>query len=205
MKMDEGYIKFKCHWEKTAPLPSESILKLNYWRNKMYDNQLIGAYENGIGYGNISERKNANHQFIISGTATGNLAHLTAEHYALVTAVKASSNELWCEGSIRASSESMSHAIIYKCCPKVNVVIHVHHLEMWKALLYKVPTTDQSAAYGTPEMVASIARLFAETDLRTQQIFAMEGHKEGLFAFGENFAKTAHVLINELAKLKTQI
>jgi L-ribulose-5-phosphate 4-epimerase len=47
---------------------------------------LIGAYNNGIGFGNISQRlAPSNGLFVVSGTQTGHLPQLNAQHYAIVT------------------------------------------------------------------------------------------------------------------------
>ena len=193
--MDEGYIKFETYWKKASPLPKVEIAGLNAYRQRLYEVGLIGAYDNGIGYGNISRRYGAEEQFIISGSATGNFPMLTAEHFTLVTKVEARQNRLWCEGPVVASSESMSHAAVYQEGPWVNGVIHVHHPGLWKALLHKVPTTDKSAPYGSPEMVASIIHLMRETRLEEQKIFVMEGHEEGIFTFGHSLEEAFEVLM----------
>jgi L-ribulose-5-phosphate 4-epimerase len=183
--MDEGYIKFRANWTKAPPLPEEELRELNCWRNRMYDLKLIGVYDDGVGYGNISRRWDADGRFIISGSATGNLEKLGPEHYSLVTEVDIDQNRLTCRGPAIASSESMSHAVVYQECPEVNAVIHIHHLGIWKTLLHLVPTTCREATYGSPEMARSIIRLLRETDLRISRLFVMEGHREGVFAFGE--------------------
>jgi len=193
--MDEGYIKFNIHWTQTPPLMTPILDKLIYWRQECYKRNLIGAYPNGIGFGNISTRKNETNNFFISGSATGNEKRLTAQHCAEVVKVDALSNQLWCKGSIAASSESMSHAIIYKLLPWVKAVIHIHDMAMWTQLMHKVPTTDASAPYGSPEMVASITQLMETTDLAEQKIFVMEGHEEGVFVFGDSFETAFAVLL----------
>jgi L-ribulose-5-phosphate 4-epimerase len=184
--IDEGYIKFNAQWKKGEALPSPFLQPLLQARQQLYDLKLIGAYENGIGYGNISRRWNEAGQFVISGSATGNLEQLQEKHFTLVTKVDIEHNTLWCEGPIIASSESMSHAVIYQECDWVNAVIHVHHLGMWKRLLHQVPTTAASATYGSPEMAYSITHLLQTTDLSEKKIFVMEGHEEGVFVFGED-------------------
>lgn len=192
--IDEGYIKFSANWEKSAPFTDPAMLVLNEFRQKVYDLGLIGAYDNGIGFGNISCRVANEGLFYISGSKTGNFPKLDASHYALVTEVSAKDNQLSCTGPIIASSESMSHAVIYEECPEVNGVIHVHNLALWNELMHKVPTTDASAPYGSPEMVESIRRLLDETDLRQQRIFVMEGHEEGIFVFGKDLEDAMAVL-----------
>ena len=81
---DEGYVKFQAIWEPTAPLSAPKLAELSHWRDEMHRLHLIGVYENGIGFGNISQRSESN-QFIISGTATGHLPSLTPDHYTTVT------------------------------------------------------------------------------------------------------------------------
>ena len=161
--MDEGYIKFRANRRRTPPLSHSTISTLNYWRQVMYQHQLIGAYPNGIGYGNISQRWKNTNQFIISGSKTGNYKILNEQHYSKVTDFDIHKNTVFCEGAIIASSESMSHAVIYQYCPTVQGVIHVHHLELWRHLLFKVPTTASGATYGSPEMATSIIDLLKQT------------------------------------------
>ncbi len=200
--IEEGYLKFQANWTQTPPLPEAEIVELNHWRSVMYDHQLIGAYDNGIGFGNISRRLNTEGQFLISGTATGGISKLNGAHYAIVRRVNLAKNTLECEGPVIASSESMSHAVIYQECPRVNGVIHVHHLRLWQALLHRVPTTDRTATYGTPEMALSIVDLLHNTDLQSLRIFVMEGHEEGIFAFGETLEDAATEILSYLGKLK---
>ncbi|MDX1943180.1 MAG: class II aldolase/adducin family protein [Saprospiraceae bacterium] len=199
--MDEGYIKFQSQWTKSEALSLERLENLIFWRDILYQKELIGVYKNGIGYGNISERWNAEGQFIISGSMTGHLQTLSNEHFTLVTKVNISKNMIWCEGPIIASSESMSHAVIYQECPEIQGVMHVHHAGLWEKLLHKVPTTNASATYGSPEMAYSIIELLQKTDLRKQKIFVMEGHPEGIFVFGESLKEAAAILLQQIAYL----
>lgn len=197
---DEGYIKFNAQWERTPPLPIASLTELQRWRRKLYGLSLIGAYEDGIGFGNISQRYGDADQFIISGSKTGNFAELTSMHYSLVTAVDIERNTLHCRGPVVASSESMSHVAVYSECPWVNGVIHVHDLEMWERLLHQVPTTARGATYGSPEMAYSIVRLLRETDLPERKIFVMEGHREGIFTFGRDLEEAGRILLDFVAR-----
>jgi hypothetical protein len=196
--IDEGYIKFQADWAKTTPLPDSAIQELNTYRQLMYNNKLIGAYDNGIGFGNISQRVGTNRQFYISGSATGNFQQLDASHFALVTAVNIDQNKLNCRGATIASSESMSHAVIYETCEWVNAVIHVHHLELWKKLLFNVPTTPKSVSYGSPEMAYSIIDLLVNSTAQQERIFAMAGHEEGIFVFAETLEVAAQHVLRQL-------
>jgi len=192
--MEEGYIKFKALWEKAPALPATDLQEIVLWRNEMHRLKLIGVYNNGIGYGNISVRHGTDNGFIITGSATGHLPSLSSAHFTKVEGFDIEKNEVRCAGPVVASSESMSHAVIYQQCPEVNGVIHVHHAEMWERLVDKAPTTWEDAAYGTPEMARSIVALLKGTGLPEQKIFVMKGHPEGIFSFGKNLKEAAQVL-----------
>jgi ribulose-5-phosphate 4-epimerase/fuculose-1-phosphate aldolase len=192
---DEGYIKFDCKWEKSNPLDQNLLKNLISWREKLYNLKLIGAYENEIGYGNISERFKGN-QFIITGSATGNIPKLNAGHFSKVIDFDLSKNSLTCCGPIKASSESLSHGILYQLDSNINAVIHVHNFDLWEKLLHQVPTTNQEVSYGTPQMAKEIIRLHQNTNLPEQKIFVMEGHEEGIITFGKDLDEAGKVLLN---------
>ncbi len=182
----EGYIKFDCEWIESVPIPAEELIEINQYREKLYKLGLIGAYSNGIGFGNISTRIGNSTNFIITGSATGNLKSLNEEHYTRVINFDFKKNSLRCKGPIKASSESLSHAAVYSVNPEAGAVIHIHNLNIWEKLIYKVPTTPRDIEYGTPEMAEGIERLFKETDVKNEKILVMGGHREGIISFGKD-------------------
>ncbi len=195
--IDEGYIKYSCHWEKDKPLPLERWRELNTYRNRLYKMGLIGAYPNsGIGFGNVSVRDTENPlNFIITGTRTGQLEELGSMHYTMVEAFDIKANSVLCRGPLKASSEALTHAMIYQLGGgQYDAVIHVHSLTMWERLLYKVPTTRKDISYGTPEMAEEVERLFHEDKLEEQKILAMAGHEEGLITFGKSLSQAFEIL-----------
>ena len=194
MTYDEGYIKFNCKWIKAKPIPLSRIKELNKWRDKLYKLGLIGVYEDGIGFGNLSTRIKNTNKFIVSGTQTGGLKKLTGKHYTEVIQGNFQKNSLVCKGPIKASSESLTHLSIYQVDPNIAAVIHVHHPKYWKKLLNRVPTTDKNVPYGTPEMADEVQRLFKETNVKKERVFVMAGHEEGIIAFGETLTKAGRVL-----------
>jgi ribulose-5-phosphate 4-epimerase/fuculose-1-phosphate aldolase len=198
--LDEGYIKFNSTWHKQAFPSNYNIETLNYWRTKLYQNGLIGAYPNGIGFGNVSQRTSL-HQFVISGTQTGNSSSLQMEEYALVTSCDIAKNSLECVGMTQASSESMSHFAIYQCAVDIQFVFHIHHKLMWESYQNILPTTRPAVAYGTPEMCTEINRLFKESSVKEKRIFITAGHEEGVFAFGKTPRSAADILFFYLEKL----
>ena len=193
--IDEGYIKFQCYWEKTIALQND-LSELISWRNKLLQMGLIGHYHDiNVGFGNISQKMEGK-QFIISGTQTGHIEHIQAEHFTTVTDYNIPTNEVWCKGPVKASSESMTHAMIYENDPLAEGVIHIHSSVLWKQLINKVSTTKKEVPYGTPEMANEITRLFNETDVKNQKIIVMAGHEEGILSFGTCLEEAGKIIEN---------
>jgi ribulose-5-phosphate 4-epimerase/fuculose-1-phosphate aldolase len=180
--MDEGYIKYHCHWDEKQCITPEEIDTINHWRNILYSHGLIGMYNNGIGFGNISIRQEHN-TFLISGSATGGLSKLNETHYARVTSYNLETNELFCEGQSIASSESLTHAALYAIDPAIQAVVHVHHHECWLKGLNCLPTSPADIAYGTPEMATAVQSCFAQHKNTSNLIF-MAGHEDGIISVG---------------------
>lgn len=199
--MDEGAIKFNCKLIKAKSPSPEKITELNKWRNKLFELKLIGAYKNGVGFGNISVRAEKN-TFFVSGSGTGKKKKLTEKDYSKVIEFDFSSNSLTCEGMIKASSESLTHAAIYSCSPKTNAVIHVHNLKLWKHLLNKVPFTRKDAEYGSPEMAEEMNRLLAGKKALEKKIIVMKGHKEGIISFGKNLEEAGKIMLKYFNEVK---
>jgi ribulose-5-phosphate 4-epimerase/fuculose-1-phosphate aldolase len=194
--LDEGYVKYQCNWIDAPPFSLNAIGELNRWRDKLYQLGLIGQYDNGIGFGNLSIRcQEEGDRFIISGTKTGGLPSLNKRHYTKVIDYNWEKNYVTCLGPIQASSEALTHAAIYEANPKIDVVIHVHHLDLWQNLMNKVPTTSKNIAYGTPEMAREIIRLCREENLGATQILVMSGHEEGIITFGRNLDEAGNLLL----------
>lgn len=190
--LDEGYIKFECIWKQKNAIDYD-FSELIHWRKKMWKKKWIGFYEEyNVGFGNISEKKN--NLFLISGTQTGHLENLTSEHFTKITNYNIEKNLVECSGPSKASSETMTHAVIYEQNPTIKAIIHIHSKSLWEKLLFKIPTTNKNVPYGTPEMAHEIVRLFNETKVAELKILAMAGHEEGIIAFGTNLAEAANIL-----------
>jgi L-ribulose-5-phosphate 4-epimerase len=193
--IDEGYIKYQCHWSEVEAIAESEIKELNSWRKQLYQLGLIGEYDNGIGFGNLSIRLPQKKQFIISGTQTGGIPDLTAQHYTKVIDYDWQQNYVTCQGLIQASSETLTHAAIYHALPNINAVVHVHHQLLWEKLLEQVPTTDPDCAYGTPEMATEIIRLCQQPLTQQARIIAMSGHEAGILTFGANLSQAGETLL----------
>ena len=196
--IDEGYIKYQCYWTKAETIASDEIIELNQWRDRLYQLGLIGEYDNGIGFGNLSVRLPQSDRLIISGTQTGGIPHLSTQHYTKVTDYDWQKNYVTCEGLIKASSETLTHAAIYRALPQVKAVVHVHEQSLWSQLLNKVPTTKPNCAYGTPEMAEEIIRLCRQSLTQEQKIIVMSGHESGILTFGLDLEEASEVLLKHV-------
>lgn len=192
---DEGVIKFQIKWQKAPALSEGTVWDLIAYRQKLFNQNLIGVYPDGIGFGNLSQRYKVKNQFIISGSQTGNISKVTADHFAIVTDYSIDQNWVHCSGPIQASSESLTHAMIYETFRKVNAIIHVHTPEYWKKLKNKVPTSSANVPYGTPQMALEIKRLAEKGDLKSPGVLVMAGHEDGIIAFGRDLGEAYQTLI----------
>lgn len=205
MQEIEGVIKYRLHHKSSATPLEWDIIEMNSWRTLLYQLELIGQQSDryqGYGYGNISQRY-SDTEFIISGTQTGGMSKLSAEHYCLVTATDLSNNTLYAEGLCKPSSEALSHASVYAQDKKIHCVIHAHSLDIWQASkALKLAHTPKNIAYGTADMAHAISRLFKSGELRQQSLFTLLGHEDGVISFGADFTQAAFVMINTLANAK---
>ncbi len=195
---DEGIIKFDCRWTDGRAPVGELVSELIEYRQRLFNLNLIGVYPDGIGFGNISARSPGANEFFISASQTGHISPASFEHFSIVTKYSIEQNWLECHGPLKASSESLTHAMIYQAFPDVNAVIHVHHDLNWQRLQNLVPTTAARVAYGTPAMAAEVERLAREAQLAEHRIMIMAGHEDGIISFGQNLSEALATLLKHL-------
>jgi hypothetical protein len=196
MHDEKGYVQFLCDWERGNPPAGPVVELLCTWRNRLHQLRLIGVYPDGIGYGNLSCRHGES--FVITGTATGALKTLGPEHLTEVINYHIDRNWLRCRGPVQASSESLSHAAIYRGHPAARAVIHVHHSRLWKHLCETAPVTAPQAEAGTPAMAHAIETLLHDPRLSESGVFAMGGHRDGIMAFGSDIDEAGGKLLEAL-------
>ena len=193
--IDDGVIKFNHVFiEKSSNIPEKEFSKLELIRREIYNLNLIGAYPNGIGYGNLSIRYDYNDfyksdcpQFLISGTQTGEKENLDGESYTRVVSYDFCNNKVEVIGPIEASSESLTHASIYSSSKYVKSIIHIHNAKMWSGLLSEnYPKIPKHISYGTQEMASYASSIVTNTENNKFQLLVMEGHEEGVIFFHED-------------------
>ncbi len=200
--MDEGVIKYSSERVAGHINVSAALSQLNAARTTLFERGLIGAYANGIGYGNLSLRE-AGTQFVISASATGADRTLRFDQFCLVEAYSIERNWVRSRGDLPASSESMTHGAIYLANPAVQCVIHVHSRALFDALLAQgAPHTGTAIAYGTPAMAQAVMRL-VKMQSALPVLFVMAGHDEGVVAYGADVGSVTTLLVDTLKRMES--
>lgn len=193
MKNDDGIIKFQYNWENKALETTKELEELIKYRDLAHEKGFIGIYDDGIGYGNMSKR--VQEGFLVSGSATGSIIQSNSNHYSLVHQWSIENNEIWCRGPIAASSESLTHAIIYEELPQVNGILHIHDIKLWKRYYHSLPSTCSHIAYGTTDMARAVQFLVRNLD-KEEDVFLMKGHEEGLLAYAQNLENAFQIFMD---------
>jgi ribulose-5-phosphate 4-epimerase/fuculose-1-phosphate aldolase len=202
----EGYVKYAAQHTNAPAIEVPHWAELNEARTKLHKLGLVGITSAGIGFGNLSVRYQGD-EFLISGTATGAAEALTPAQYCLVRSFDIGKNQVVSTGPVPASSESMTHGVIYRSCPGANCVIHIHSRPIFDGMLRdKCPASPESAAYGTPEIAFAIGKCAAELGGNEgngcegsgcQGSIVLAGHDEGVISYGPTVER-AFTLIREL-------
>jgi hypothetical protein len=152
--VNEGVIKFALDHEASPLGPTERVAveELAAWRQILRRLKLLGQdpsrYE-GAGFGNVSLRLGegflppGRRSFLITGTQTAGQAAVGLEDFALVEVCDYRRNAVRSRGSVRPSSEAMTHGAIYDLDARIRAVFHVHSPDIWRrSAALGLPTTD---------------------------------------------------------------
>lgn len=190
MGEQEGVIKFELD-HSDEPLPAELAERLGPllgWRRVMFDLGMVGHDEiryGGLGYGNVSVRADAHGSFLVSGSQTSGIKEPKPRDFAWVESFDSEAARIVSRGQVRPSSESMTHAILYKMSPNVRCVLHAHDRMIWDvAFDLGLAITPAEIEYGTTEMVSAVQAIARR--LGDVGVFSMAGHRDGIVAYGRN-------------------
>ena len=209
----EGVIKFavehqSCSLERRTY--GDIACRLTAWREILALTGLVGRdprrYE-GAAYGNVSVRIGrpsaglGRRAFLITGTQTSGKRQITINDLALVERYDFDRNRVASRGRARPSSESMTHGAAYDLGPHVRCVLHAHSPVLWqRARELRIPITDPSVPYGTPEMAREVQRLYRHGLFAERRILSMGGHDDGILVFGTSLEEAGQVLLSWLAR-----
>lgn len=208
--VDDGVIKFHfSEYQITRAIDSSEYQSLEKVREKLFELNLIGEYlPEKIGFGNLSLRKDYSNlvetsfpQFLITGTQTGALKNLDGSHYTRVVNGSLEEQSVSCHGPLKASSESLTHAGIYKAALEIKAILHVHHTVLWNKMLEgDYPKTKLETAYGTSEMAKEVAMLIKSAPTG---ILVMKGHQDGIVFYASSLEKATELALSTYHLLVT--
>lgn len=197
--MIDGVIKYQLEFTPSTPLKTSEFEAIEQVRKRLFALKLIGV-QDGIGYGNISQKIDEN-SFIITGTQTGHLSSLNENHYSRIDEYQDREFYLKSSGAIKPSSEALTHGTIYNLHPDIKAVIHIHSKALWKFMLKSqnyLKTKD--VEYGSMEMIEEVNRVFSTINPLTNPKFVMSGHEDGVMVFGKSL-KEAEISLFEILGL----
>ena len=199
---DDGYVKYAAEHTIAGAKEPPGWAALNEARTRLHQLGLVGVNPQGVGFGNISIRF-CKDEFLISGTATGALPVLKPDGYCLVRSFDLEKNRVITEGPIQASSESMTHGIVYRACQSVNCVIHIHSRAIFDGMaLDNCPSTPAAAKYGTPEIALAVEKAVLEQGSEGQIV--MLGHDEGVICYGATAEKALALALELYGRYGTE-
>jgi hypothetical protein len=191
----EGIIKYKVDWDNSYNITEYEFAQINPFRDNAYMANYIGIGDDGIGFGNISNRIEGGYEFVISGSATGGKSTLSINDYSKVIDFNISKNYIKCIGGTIASSESLSHAAIYSANKNVGAIMHLHNSYLYHKYLHILPTTSPDAEYGTTKMANSILDLVTNKGV-TEGVIIMAGHENGIIVYSMSLKGVFNILLN---------
>lgn len=199
----EGIIKYRLDYQPSQACYYPEFAELNAWRAILHRLDLIGQdahrYD-GLAYGNISFRLENTRQFVITGSQTGGLSHLTNDHFSKILFADTQQNHIVAEGAIKPSSEALTHAAVYQADSRVKAVVHAHSPMIWQQYqALALPAIDAGIRYGTQAMATAVLNLFKNNRLTEKPLFVMLGHEDGIVAFGNSISEASQILIRTLA------
>jgi len=193
---EEGVVKYRAQHVEGTIHPFEGLRELMAWRGELISRGLIGNDAQGIGYGNISVRLFTSPRFLISGTQTSGLEQVDHRHFTEVSVADLDRNTVKSVGQVPPSSEALTHAALYQANAGIGGVAHVHSQALWDRHRNTLPTTDEKAEYGTPQMGYEMIRLHRRGAIRQQGVIVMGGHHCGLIAFGPEIGQAVQTILD---------
>mgnify|MGYP001595030931 CR=1 FL=1 len=200
---DEGVVKYSLKYNQTDVIAKKECKKIENVRARLFSLGLIGAYSDGIGFGNISVRYKKKNSFVITATQTGELPKLSPKYYSFVKKVDFKKFTTYAMGPSKPSSEAITHACIYNLDPDIKAVIHIHNEKIWDYMLKNNYLSTKDTPYGTPEMVEDVNNIYKNINPFLNNAFVMKGHFEGVVTFGKSLKdaeKTLYEIIKKLLK-----
>jgi L-ribulose-5-phosphate 4-epimerase len=176
----------------------KEMQKLQEIRAVMRKLDWIGQDEkryHNTGFGNLSMR--VAQGFLITPSQSSHLLTLKEEAYTWVYDSHIEQNTVYSLGLLLPSSESMTHAMLYRLSPEIRFILHGHVPSLWKNQNLK--STHPDIGYGTIAMAKEVEGLFSEHHIQSNEIFIMGGHTDGVILFGQDHEKLIQLMLQAQA------
>ncbi len=148
--------------------------------------------------GNLSYRSSLG--FVITGTNVA-LNAISGETVAEITGVVYGlhKHSVYVKGMVNPSRETLLHTQIYETREDVNVIFHVHDIEVMKqAAKLGIPVTDTEQPAGSQELAQSAVKLLKIN--KDTRYFVLKNH--GVVALGANMDEAGNLIEEMRAKAK---
>jgi len=202
----EGTIRFS--YELRAPTPSDLIPSplrqaLESWRHVFEELALIGREReryDGFAFGNLSVRDPAScDRFFITASQTSDSPIEDADALPRIDACDLNAFHVVTTGTRAPSSESVTHAMVYRADHRIDWLFHVHSPDIWRrASALRLATTGTDVPYGSPMLAQAVSTLLREHPERPL-VFATLGHEDGVFACGSDADSVGAAIVIALA------
>lgn len=200
MSEKEGVVKYNLEFIEEKLDIQKEYLELESLRKELFSLGLIGAYEDGIGFGNVSIKYKNSEAFIITSTQTGHKKKLGLEDYSKVKSIDFENFKTVACGETKPSSESITHGAIYNLDKNINAVIHIHNEKLWRFMLNEGYLSTNDTPYGTVQMVEDVISMYNNIEPLENNLFVMKGHFEGIVCFGRNIKEAKLKLFSLIKK-----
>jgi hypothetical protein len=202
----EGTIRFRYTLRPAAAadvIAQAHFAVLEGWRRVLLRAGLVGrdrARYDGFAFGNLSMRDPTDtSRFFVTASQTVDAEALAPSDIVRIDACDLADFSALATGVRPPSSETLTHAAVYRAAPGARWLFHVHSREIWRSAgALALPATGRDTPYGSAALADEVAALL---DGRRGEafVFVTPGHEDGVFACGQSADEVGCALLRLLA------
>ena len=193
--------EYSLRYTRTKEIAVKECNKIEKIRMRLYSLGLIGAYCDGIGFGNISVRYKKKSSFVITSKETGEFPKLNPNYYSFVKKVDLEKFTVYAIGPSKPCDEAINHACIYDLDSQINAVIHVHNEKLWDYMLKNDYLSTNDTLWDSNKIVEDIKKMYKDIDPFLNNAFVLKGDFEGVVTFGKTLKDAEKALLEIIQKL----
>jgi hypothetical protein len=188
---------------KTEEVAIKECLRVEKTRERLYSLGLIGAYDSGISFGNVSIRYKKKNSYVTTATQTGEFPKLNAKYFSLIKKIDIDKLNITAIGSSKPNLESIIDGVLYRLDENINAVIHIKNEKIVNFLLDTSCLNMGYCSCKANEIIEDILKVYKSIDPMLNNVFIIKGEFDGAVVFGKSLKhaeKTLYRIINELLK-----